>query len=65
MAAFGARLEPKYTEPIYAAIFVCVDTESNEVVDAGGAGSCIESAEEGVGGFAVDPRALDGEVVAY
>ena len=27
MAAFGASLEPKYTEPIYAAIFVRVDAE--------------------------------------
>ena len=48
MAAFGARLEPKYTEPIYGAIFVRVDTESNEVVEAGGGGCCVESAEEGV-----------------
>ena len=31
----------------------------------GGAGCCVESAEEGVGGFAVDPGALNGEVVAY
>lgn len=27
MAAFRARFEPKYTEPIYAAIFVRVDAE--------------------------------------
>ena len=27
MAAFRARLEPKYTEPIYAAIFVRVEAE--------------------------------------
>ncbi len=27
MAAFRARLEPKYTQPIYAAIFVRVDAE--------------------------------------
>ena len=38
MAAFRARFEPKYTEPVYAAVFVRVDAEFDQGVEPGGAG---------------------------